>query len=129
MHERGRLKTWEGMIVSNNKNIEIYMNNPVVILDTDTGTLIKMGDSLTSGIRDYYDKMVSTYKDLGMTSMCDSLLYLEFNRYNGVLDIDGICTLINYMSNSIGAEKLNKLLSLDEGSLKLEVQRLQDIGF
>lgn len=129
MHERGRLKTWEGMVVSNNKNTEIYMNNPVVILDKDTGTLIKMGDSLTSGIKDYYDKMISKYRDLGMVSMCDSMVYLEFDRYNGVLNIDDICTLINYMNNSIGAEKLNKLLSLDEGSLKLEVQRLQDIGF
>ena len=129
MHERGRLKTWEGMVVSNNKNTEIYMNNPVVILDKDTGTLIKMGDSLTSGIKNYYDKMISKYRDSGMISMCDSMVYLEFDRYNGILNIDDICTLINYMNNSIGAEKMNKLLSLDEGSLKLEVQRLQDIGF
>lgn len=129
MHECGMLKTYEGMIMSNKSGLEIYMNNPVVILDTEVGTLIKMGDSLTSGIKDYYNTMITALKDSGSSDMADSMLYLEFERYNGVLDIDDICTLINYMNNSIGAEKLNKILSMDEGSLKLEVQRLQDIGF
>lgn len=130
MHENGSLTTYFGMIVEHNvHNSSINMNNPVIVIDTDTGTVLKCGDSLTSNIKEWYETAIKGYLSMGFQDCADALKIIYFDRYNGILDIDGICTLINYIRNSIGADKMKKLLSMNEDGIKQEVERLQSIGF
>lgn len=127
MHERGFLKVYEGMLL--NEEYGVYMNEPCLIIDRETGSLLKMGDELTSNIKKYYDTMISQYFELGIGVDKSDIVFIKLDRYNGVLDIDEICTLINYMYNSIGKERMNALLEMDDSSLKVKIKELQDIGF
>lgn len=121
------LNVYEGMLL--NKEHGVYMNNPCLVIDKETGTLLKMGDELTSNIKKYYDTMMSQYFELGIDIDESDIVFIKLDRYNGVLDIDEICTLINYMHNSIGKERMNALLEMDDSSLKAKIKELQDIGF
>lgn len=110
-------------------NSKVHMNNPAIVVDTDTGVVLKMGDSFTSDIKEWYNIAVSAYSEVGSEITANSLKLISFDRYNDVIDIDGICTMINYMRNSIGCEKMNALLNAEAEALKLEIAKLQTIGF
>lgn len=130
MHEIGYLTTYYGMIVEHDVDkSNVHMNNPAIVLDLEVGSVLKMGDELTSDIKDWYDTAVNTYISNGMIDIVDSLQLITFDRYDGILDIDDICTLINYMRNTPGSEKMKALLSMNADDLKQEVERLQSIGF
>lgn len=130
MHEVGSLTTYYGMIVEHNlHNSHVNMNNPVIVVNIETGIVLKMGDEVTSGIKEWYETAVQSYISSGFTEEANAMQLISFDRYSGVLDIDGICTLINYMRNTIGSEKMKKILSMTETELIDEVKKLQDIGF
>lgn len=99
-----------------------------VILDKDTG-LLKYGDS-TKDLNGYFLNMVNKYRKIGFEEMADNLMYIEFDRYDGILSIEEICTFVNYMIMCSGnGERIMKMLNMDEENLKNEIQKLSEIGY
>ena len=128
LHQMGIYKTDEfGMITD--KDRSFFANNICVIVDVNMGTLLKVGDKDTSNITKYYETMTKKYRDAGFDKYADDLTLIEFDRHSGVLDIDGVCTIVNYLSNCIGGPKLQELLSMSDEQLIEKVNYLQGIGF
>lgn len=103
-----------------NKQDGMIVENPSVIIDTNTGTVLKIGD--VSWVKDYYSKLCSIF------SKANCILF-TFDRYQGSLDADSICTIMNYLMNSLGPNRISKLLEMPMSDLLKEVARLQSIGW
>ena len=107
---------------SNNKTIE----NPAILIDRETGTLLKVGDI------DFINKYLITasyqYNKLGLTNIAATLMLINFNKFTKI-DNDGIATIINYFSNTIGADKINEILSMNEKELIDKIASLQKLEF
>lgn len=126
LHEKCPYTTYAGMMML--KDMTNCMNEVAVIIDTETGTLLKVGNP--DGINDYFNKAIKKYHDAGLSYCCEGWKCIVFDRYHyAFLDIDGICTLVNYMMNSLGPEKMNELLLMSETELKEKIEILQSIGF
>lgn len=124
MHESGNFTVEDGMIVG--KHVTFYANDLYMIIDVATGIVLKIGDQTTGPLDSYYETLAKSYNAMGMA---EDLKLINFDRYNDVLDIDDICTVLNYFVNSIGSEKMNFLLTRTIPQLKAAVLRLQEIGF
>ena len=125
MDEYKVFKVKNGSIYNNNG---IMIDNMGVIVDKDGG-LIKYGD-VSKGIKECYTNMVDKYLKCGFDDMANDLVYIEFNRYDGILSIEEICTLCNYMimCSAVGS-KLYKLLTMDKDKIKREIKKLSDLGY
>ena len=99
-----------------------------VIIDKNSG-LLKYGDT-TKNLKDYFIEMVSKYRKVGLSDIADDLVYIEFDRYDGILSIEEICTFVNYMVMcSANGERIMKMLNMDEENLKIEIKKLAEIGY
>lgn len=143
MHENGQLTTYCGTIfrrVSKDDkyssredkergfSVDIHINNMAIIYDKSCGVVLKYGDTETTDIKEYYETICNMYKEKGYNDMVNSLEMIELDRYSGILDIDEICTLVNWFCNSIG-NKLMETLELSSDGLKVKIKQLQDIGW
>lgn len=99
----------------------LVSQKPVVIIDTETGTLLKVGDSIER--KDYLEE----YFNVSRSALGEAINYLKFDTEK--LNIDECCTIINYMMNTLGKEGMNNLLDLKEINLICKVFELQEIGF
>lgn len=117
-HENGIFTVDCGSII--NKQNGMGITNPSVVIDTDTGTVLKIGDAVW--VKDYYNKLCNVALDINCT-------FLTFDRYRGALDVDGICTIMNYMMNSLGQERTCQLIQMPVVDLLKEITRLQLIGW
>lgn len=109
-----------------NRHSNACTNNPAVLIDTECGIVLKSGDK--SMIQNYMHTAASEYLDKKMVSIAQTLTVINFDQYR-TLNIDEICTLMNYMQNSIGPRKMNELLTMSETALKAEIKRLTQYGF
>jgi hypothetical protein len=126
MHELGNLTVNYGSIYP--KDGSFMINNICLVVDKSDGIVFKYGDKDTSDIISYFEHTVKVYREKGHNDMADNLMLLEFNRYDGVLDIDEICTLVNWFRNSIG-HLLMETLQLSEIDLKAKIKSLQEMGW
>lgn len=102
--------------------------NLAVILDKNGG-LLKYGD-VSRGMKEVFEDIVNKYKKAGLEEMANDLFYIEFDRYEGVLTIEEICTFLNYMILvSANGENLMKMLSMNEKDLKKKLKELNELGF
>lgn len=114
MDEYKVFKVKYGGIYNNNG---IMIDNMGVIVDKNAG-LIKYGD-VRKGMKECYINMVEKYLKCGFEDVANDLVYIEFDRYDGILSIEEICTLCNYMVMCSGTgSRLYKLLSMDEDDIK-----------
>lgn len=123
LHENGPWTIDNGLFVH---TYGTCTNNPAVCLDISNGCVLKCGDE--NMVRNYTATAVDAYKRAGLTEEVPNLTVITFDRY-GFLNAESICTLMNYMQNSIGAEKMQKLLSMGTEELTNEIQKLQALGF
>lgn len=107
------------------KDNELHTNNPAVIIDREVGTLLKVGDADYLG--DYYNAFLLRLQ--ACPDMPRNLVYIAFDRYEGILDMHEICTFINMLSNHLGGERVRRLLAMDSGTLKSEIKKFADMGF
>lgn len=129
-HEKGYLTTFCGTIMQHDiHNSTVHIDNPIAVIDIDTGSVLKYGDRDKSDITEWYETARQKYVQSGFPEMAESLMLVSFDRYNSSLDIDEICTMLNYMLNHIGPERMNRLLSIQTDELKQEITRLKEIGF
>lgn len=112
------------------KSRDLMIDNLVIIYDKQLGCMLKYGDADRSNIKKYYYDMIKKWQDIGMAEDAENIVMVEFDRYEGVLTIEEICTLANYliMVSALG-EKFHKLLNSDENTLKQEIAKLRELGF
>lgn len=123
LHENGPWTVENGLFVN---AYGACTNNPAVCFDISNGCVFKCCD--TEIVQNYMAKAIDAYKRAGFTEMAQNITVITFDRY-GFLNADSICTLMNYMQNSIDYEKMQKLLAMKEKELNNEIQRLQELGF
>lgn len=123
LHTNGPWSVENGLMVN---KYGACTNNPAVCIDKTTGSVLKCGDD--DMIRKYSATAIDSYIKCGFTDMANSICIITFDRY-GTLNIDEICTLMNYMQNSIGPDKMNTLLNMNPVEIKAEIKRLQSIDF
>ncbi len=112
------------------KSRDVMIDNLVIIYDKQMGCVLKYGDADRSNIKKYYEHMVKKWRDIGMEEDAENIVMVEFDRYDGILSIEEICTLANYliMVSALG-DKFHRLLNSDEDTIKQEIARLQELGF
>ena len=119
-----RLKVEYGSLYTSSGSI---LEKPAIIYDIDDG-LMKYGEA--EKLQRHYDDTIKRYSDNGYYDMVDCLKYAEFDRYDGILDIEEICTLLNYMILcSANGERIHNILNMDEDSLKKEIEKLSSVGY
>jgi hypothetical protein len=106
----------------------IGIDNMAVIIDKDGG-LIKYGDS-EKYLDKYYSETISKYKKAGLDDIANDLLYVKFDRYDGVLSIDEICTFVNYMIMcSANGNKIVEILSMPVDEMKNKIEQLKEMDY
>lgn len=118
------------------------IEHPAIILDIpkDTEeivTLHKYGPE--DKIKPLYNEMQSKYKALGFDEMAESMTLISFNILTGFADYDKmtqakfttdeICTLINWLNNSIYAKNFIEFTQSDKAAMHAHLAKLASIGF
>lgn len=126
-HNNGMFYVKNNEIYNSYNNVSISKEDISVLIDIDTNTLIKIGDS--NFITNYRDTMVQAYIKAGFPIYAESFINITFNTKCSELNIDEICTIINWLYNSIRKTEMNRFLHLPISEMKKEIQRLQKFGF
>lgn len=137
-HKNGPLTVQYGSIYGPSGNL---IEHPAVILDVaenpgDILTLLRCGSA--ESIRGIYDVMRERYLRAGLTEMAESLVMITFDTVTGLVDYDRmtganfttdeICTLINWLGNTIQVKDFNALLKSEEIS-HAKLAQLASFGF
>ena len=105
-----------------------FIDNLAVVIDKEGG-LMKWGER--DNIKDYYNNAMEKYRAIpGLEEFANNQVYLEFDRYEGILSIEEICTFANYMIMcSANGSRIINILTMEESDMKKEIQRLKELGF
>lgn len=107
---------------------DCIIENMAFIISRDSSVL-KYGDKNT-GLYDYYLDISSKYKECGLEDMANNLFYIEFDRYDGVLTVEEICTFANYIVMcSCNGETIYNMLKMNEAELKSKIKTLAGYGY
>ena len=123
-HENGIFTVEDGSIFC--KMTNTIIENPAIMIDMETGGVLKNGD--VSIVAPYFHTFCERHKKMGMEEELKWFKVITFEKY-GAFSADELCTLMNYMRNSIGPEKMAALLNMDEKDLKEKLQKLSEIGW
>lgn len=105
------------------------INNLGIVVDKSTG-LLKYGDCDNDFLESWYKDIVEKYKKVGFDDIARDIILYKFDRYNGVLTIDEICTFLNYMVQvSSNGERIFQMLNKDINSLREDLKGLSELGF
>lgn len=135
MHEKGNYYVQYGSIYNRFNHGVMLDEDITIIVDIDTGTLIKIGKK--DWVEEYFHDMCTKYANNDFPDMTNSLQLITFHvKYENLgfapegynFDIDEICTIINWFSNSIGP-KMKWFLELSLDAAKTEIKKLQEFGF
>lgn len=124
MHDTGFLTVKDNKLCFCDSSIAI--EHPAIILDTSSGTLLKVGD--IKWVKDYYEKACGRLRIVNK-DIADSLALLEFEYLNSNLSIDELCTMINYFNNSVGPDSFKKFFLLTEEETHQKLRSLMEAGF
>ena len=135
MHENCAYYVQYGSIYNRHDGGIMLDEDITIIVDIETGTLLKVGKK--DWVTDCFNRMYQKYVDKGFSNIAATLRLITFHvkypeldfepeGYN--FDIDEICTIINWFGNSIG-ERMKWFLELPLDEAKIEIQKLQEIGF
>lgn len=125
MEQKVPLKVRYGTIYTEDGN---GIDNMAVIIDKEAG-LMKYGDS-EKWVEKCYTEMIEKYKKAGLEEFSESLILVKLDRYNGVLTIEDICTLTNYMILcSSNGHRIMQILAMEESELKSEIENLRSYGY
>jgi len=103
------------------------IEQPSFIYDLNGGVM-KYGEA--EQLKEYYDDTVKKYSEKGFYDIIEDLQYVELDKYNGILSVEEICTLLNYFTLcSANGERIHNILNMDEDSLKKEIEKLSSIGY
>ncbi len=136
MHENGHYYVENGSIYSRINGAFMIDEDATILLDTECGTLLKIGQK--QSVTDYFNTMVTKYLEAGFADIANGLKLITFqikyeelgfepDGYN--LNIDEVCTLINWFNNCVGAERMKWFLSLDLEQIKEHIKKLTAFDF
>lgn len=111
------------------KNYSIRTVHPAVVIDLETGGLLKVGDHQYGSISNWFTQNMLDYQNSTGLNPIARFTYIAFDRYEGVLDIEEICTFINMLNNHMGSDRVKSLLSMDASTLKSEIKKYANMGF
>ena len=118
-HENGPWHVDNGSMISNSTHCMLDEDISVCVsIDAIDNRLILHKVGKTSFIKEYYDTAVQRFIDIGLPEMA--------NGYN--FTIDEICTLINWWSNSPGAQG-SEILTMPINDVKDKLKLLSNTGF
>lgn len=123
MHNIGNLTVINNKIT--NKMTKATIEHPSMIINIETGTVLKYGD--TDWMERYYQEICTKYMKAGLNA--ETFVFIKFETYLEKLDIHHICTMMNYMCNSISAKQMKELFAMKEMELKTKLEKLQELGF
>lgn len=90
--------------------------------------LLKYGNK--EAIEKVYKDRIDAYTTLNLTDDIEDLFLLEFDRLEGVLTAEEICTLVNYMIlTSANGTNIMELIHLEEGRLKARIEGFKVCGY
>ena len=122
MHDGCFFTVKDNKIIDADGTVEI--SHPAIILDAVEGIVLKVGDIVQSSyLTDYYKTLCTS-----QPTFAKDFKLVTFNA-DDILSMDDICSLINYMRNSIGAEECKLILLMSKQSLKDKITKIQEYGF
>lgn len=124
VHENGAFYVDGGRIISRISNSLI--DEPTSLIDGDTGTVLKHGNR--DMCENWMRQAANSYIHGGFPENAEALRLIIYEKY-GTLSTDQICTFMNYLANSLGKERVDELLSMNETELKTELDQLYKIGW
>lgn len=133
MHECGPCTISNSKLISYNKEV---ICNPAILLDVCDNTVVLLKYGEQDFINDYYNSMVNGYLELGCSSFIEHLTIinlsdaLQFNVIadKGLLTLDEVCTIINWLSNH-PSEKVIKEKLGDGCTIHDNLKQLSLLGF
>ncbi len=126
LHENGPWYLNNG-IFTNRYVPEAHTDNPAIYIDMDEGTLLKAGDA--NMVESYAATHIDRLLKYGFNKLAKGLTVIQFKNHSEThLTADEICTLMNYLGQTLGKETVNKLFQMPETELKNKLQKLQNIG-
>lgn len=116
-----------GSIYTESGNMIDHMG---IVLDKKVG-LIKYGEVQgPNGVEQYYKKACLAYRARGFDDMADDLILVKFDRYNGALSIEEVCTLCNYIIQcTANIERILEILEMDEEKIHYTLAELAALGY
>ena len=105
-----------------------YMiDNMSVIFNKNFG-LYKYGEK--SLLKKYYDKLIYSMLNTPSEHMIEDYVLIELDRYSGILNIEEICVISNYLTMSSGnVENQLKLFTMSASELKEKIAILSEWGY
>lgn len=123
-HQNGMYTVLGGSIY--NKYTGCLIEEPATLLDINTGTVLKMGEK--EYVERYMHKASDNFRKTGFQEDADALRLIAYEKY-GALSIDQICTIMNYLPNSLEPERVQELLGMSQETLVGELNKLYEIGW
>lgn len=135
LHRIGPCHVENGSILSEYNNGLMLDEDTTILVDIETGTLLKYGHK--NMVEKYYNKAVKESAKMQI-DLCDTWRLITFyvkhdeldfapDGYN--LDIDEICTIINWLNNNIGGQAMSEFLNSSIEEIRTKIASLQKIGF
>lgn len=139
-HENGPCKVSYGSIYGYSG---CMIEQPISIIidipedENDVITVHKYGTQ--SQLQPTYDRIQSQYRKNGFDNIADNLVLITFNAISGFADYDKmtnakfttdeICTIINWLNNTIYAKSFHAFTQLDEPAMHARLRELAEFGF
>jgi len=103
------------------------IDNMTIIFNKDMG-VHKYGEA--RDVEKDYEEIVLKSRKAGLDEWADNFILIKFDRYEGSLTIEEVCTFVNYMIMvSANSDKNLEMLNMETKELKIEIKKLQEIGF
>ena len=123
-HQNGMYAVLGGSIL--NKYTGCLIEEPATLLDINTGTVLKMGEK--EYVERYMRKAFDNFRKTGFPENADALALITYDKYKS-LTADQICTLMNYLANSLEPERVQEILSASWETMTQELNKLYEIGW
>lgn len=134
MHDLGLLTVCNDKIILKINKEEL--KSPMVLLDICTGSLLKVGNKrdVDRYFRLYINSMesVSGAKDVhdaDFGTLHCGIYKLDVEEKYPYLNEDEVCTLLNFLHNSLDSELLRSILMLSEEGMHLYIKNIQKVGW
>ena len=129
-------KEFENNKVFNLQYGSLFINNNTMIdnigfiYDKECGCILKYGD-LNRNLEQYYLDIQSKYIKAGLKEIADDIVLIKFDRYNGNLSMEEICTFSNYLVMCSANKDIvnNMLFEMTIEELKYKLKELSEIGY
>lgn len=110
-----------------NDDYSMMIDNLAIIVHKTDG-ICGFGDKYMHNMPNRFAKKVQKFRDAKLDDRANSLVYIEFDRYDGVLSVEETCVLLNHMVfYTLSGERILSLLDSDEKTIKETIKEFKHI--